>query len=48
MEEQLESFENLLTSIQNFKRTSNGMERDQMLDEAEKLAELFIQMMNED
>ncbi|XP_036325950.1 uncharacterized protein LOC118738984 [Rhagoletis pomonella] len=48
MEEQLESFENLLSSIQNFKRISNGMERDQMLDEAEKLAELFIKMMNED
>ncbi|XP_053954803.1 uncharacterized protein LOC128860993 [Anastrepha ludens] len=48
MEEQLESFENLITSMQNFKRMSSGMERDQMLDEAEKLAELFIQMMNED
>ncbi|XP_004523014.1 uncharacterized protein LOC101451804 [Ceratitis capitata] len=48
LEEQLEGFENLLTSIQNFKRISNGMERDQMLDEAEKLAELFIKMMNED
>ncbi|XP_054733495.1 uncharacterized protein LOC129241275 [Anastrepha obliqua] len=48
MEEQLESFENLITSMQNFKLMSSGMERDQMLDEAEKLAELFIQMMNED
>ncbi|XP_011208905.1 uncharacterized protein LOC105230031 [Bactrocera dorsalis] len=48
LEEQLEGFENLITSIQNFRRISSGMERDQRLNEAEKLADLFIKMMNED
>lgn len=48
LEEQLEGFENLITSIQNFKRISSGMERDQRLNEAEKLADLFIKMMSED
>ncbi|XP_011189923.1 uncharacterized protein LOC105216880 [Zeugodacus cucurbitae] len=48
LEEQLEGFENLIMSIQNFRRISSGMERDQRLDEAEKLADLFLKMMNED
>ncbi|XP_067647691.1 uncharacterized protein [Eurosta solidaginis] len=48
MEEQLEDFENLITSMHNFKRISSNLERDEMLDEAEKLAELFIKMMSED
>lgn len=48
LEEQLEGFENLITSIHNFRRISSGMERDQRLDEAEKLVDLFIKMMNDD
>ncbi|XP_037935940.1 uncharacterized protein LOC119669954 [Teleopsis dalmanni] len=48
VEEQLDAFDKLLTNIQNFKTLSANLPREQVLDEAEKLAAMFSTIMNED
>ncbi|XP_055903251.1 alpha- and gamma-adaptin-binding protein p34 [Eupeodes corollae] len=48
VEAQLEIFENLLSQVQSFRTETATWSRDQVLDHAEKLAEEFVRMMNEE
>lgn len=48
IEEQLNSFEELLKKVQCFKETSKTLSREEVLNNAEKLAELFVNIINDD
>lgn len=48
VEAQLEIFENLLSQVQSFRTETATWSRDQVLDHAEKLAEEFVRMMNDE
>uniref|UniRef100_A0A1A9W4L3 Uncharacterized protein n=1 Tax=Glossina brevipalpis TaxID=37001 RepID=A0A1A9W4L3_9MUSC len=48
IEEQLNSFEELLKKVQNFKETSKTLSREDVLNNAEKLAELFVNIINDE
>lgn len=47
-EKQLNEFEDLLNNIQKFKIVSQNLNRDEILDSAEKLAEHFAKILSED